>query len=586
MDDPSHPQSSLRTTGSADFKNFVKSCLDDLSWNLSGQSPAGLGLVRLRRLHSFLIHVCTLPASRRRNFGPTRGHISNLRQRLLAMPPSDAPSKALLFDIFEKEMATVLSSWPPTLPADAPPPVLGAPVEQAVADTDAPAAPNPVTFYANLAADAANPFPVLPTVSKFPSVLFDVLKPGFDLPPQDVAARLLDEAAVFSPVGSSNFAMSAVNFTTQRQSVKLSLEQLCNVPVPNTILDDTLRAAMRNFLIHQYNCTRQIMVDKAAATAAAAAAAVTPPPAPVPAVSHMATLQRNFTALVDHINHAGGAPTDLSLSPADALPSYVSRTFERSNPALLVVPDVVSEALHARDKAMAGRLEFLHSLANVDGKCLHPDIDLYFQKYYCAADMNIVGLETTVPASQRAAVCKDKIKAQDDLRRLLDIRMQRFRLQKRKLGDAISKAEIEDLKSREFRVFSDIRMRFRSMLAGSAQERLNALAGVTAASDTVFAQASFGASAAQAKTLLVALHKSRVKRKRPVKVTRAYGFTAPAKVTGSSRTCHHCGVSGANYHPFYKCPKWKAGSPPVPGTKYASLVASGKTVPKVKKKKK
>ena len=264
------------------------------------------------------------------------------------------------------------------------------------------------------------------------------------------------------------------------------------------------------------------------------------------------------------------------------MPNYIAKAFERPDPSLRVVPPVVSDELHAKDIKYLQRLTFVRSLMNKSGRKIHPDIDAYIQKNFCSPQMSYIGYENRVAGgARRRSVVGQKLDIQDDVRTLLDIRIQRHRAQKRNLGDAISLQEIEALKTREFRSFSNIRMRLNILFATDTDGK-SAVASVVASGDTVFARAAFGATTGQAKTMLAALQKSAMKRP-PPRRHNTLGQPPPNKPR-NARACNQCGASGKDYHSYYKCPDWLAGSPPSAGSAFAKRLAAGKKIPKVKVK--
>ena len=612
---------STRTTGSADFKSFVHTSLDDDSWSLSGASPSGFGIVSLRRLHGFLSHVISLEPSRRSNFGPTRRKLEELRSRLFALAMSDAPSKAVFFEVFENEVKQVISTWPPLLPGVQRPTTTdtdgGDEVDNNVGDTNP--LPTPVVsglgasspgddFYLSLAsANVEVLAPRAPTVSPYPSVLLEVGRPDFGLTPDQLAVRLLKEINVFAVAGSSAVAMPQTQFAVMRPSIALTLQLLCKgAPVPATLPDVSLRSALRNFLTRQYNA-----VITNIRRAAAVHAVATPVPSTDQVLAGAATtnslgasttvsdtvhtnnlqlhaavvaLQRQVSSLVDHVS-SGASPTDLATGiSSPAVPAYIAKAFERPDPSLGVVPQSVSDELHAKDVKYLERLTFVRSLMNKGGRKIHPDIDAYIQKNFCSPQMSYIGYENRVSAAaRRKSIIGQKLDIQDDVRLHLDIRIQRHRAEKRSLGNAISLQEIESLKTREFKSFSNIRMRLNLLFATDTDGK-SAVASVITSSDAPFVRAAFGATTGQAKTLLAALQKSAMKRPSPRHPT-GPGQPPTSKVK-RLRACNHCGASGKLYHAYYKCPDWLSGKDPAVGSSFAKMLAAGKTIPSKSKKKK
>ena len=424
-------------------------------------------------------------------------------------------------------------------------------------------------------------------------MLLAVGSTDFDLAPDQLASRLLSEIGIFAAAGSSAVAMSAEQFASARPSIALTLQLLCKgAPVP----DDSLRSAMKNFLTRQYNTVvtniRQASAVQADATPAGPATDIVVPAAVArPATSStdeqslrsvVVALQRKVSSLVDHIN-SGASPSDLGSVVAPALPAYIAKAFERPDLSLTVVPDCVSDALHAKDLKYSARLAFTRSIMNKGGRKVHPDIDAYIQKNFCSPQMSYCGYESRISGlARRKSVIGQKLDIQDDVRTLLDVRIQRHRAQKRNLGDAISLQEIESLKTREFRLFSEIRTRLNIMFATDTDGK-SAVASVVASGDTPFVRAALGATTGQAKSLLAALQKSAMKRPPPSKVPHGPDQKIP-RLRGNSRACKHCGASGKKYHPYYKCTSWMANEKPAAGSAFAKKLASGKTVPVFKKK--
>ena len=88
--------STTRTTGSADFKAFTQSLMNDTSWDLTA-GPTGLDFPRLLRLLAFLTSAIDLPRAQRGNFGPNKSRLLELRQRLLGVVQFQG-TKGMLFE--------------------------------------------------------------------------------------------------------------------------------------------------------------------------------------------------------------------------------------------------------------------------------------------------------------------------------------------------------------------------------------------------------------------------------------------------------------------------------------------------------
>ena len=366
--------------------------------------------------------------------------------------------------------------------------------------------------------------------------------------------------------------------------------------MPASVPDDSL---WRNFLTRQYNTVitsiRQAAVVQAAATPVGHAVGnVVPTAVARPATASIdeqslrsvvvALQQKVSSLLVDHIN-SGASLSDLGSAVTPTLPAYIAKVFECPDLSLTVVPPEVSDVLDAKDLKYSARLTFTRSIMNKGGRKVHPDIDAYIQKNFCSPQMSYCGYENRISGGVgRKSVIGNKLDSQDDVRTLLDIRIQRHRAQKRNLGDAISLQEIESLKTREFKCFSEIRTRLNILFATDTDGK-SAVASVVASGDTPFVRAALGATTGQAKSLLAALQKSAMKRPppSPSKIPPGADPKIPC-LRDNSGACNHCATSGKKYHAYYKCPSWMAGEKPAAGSIFDKKLASGKTIPSFKKK--
>ena len=619
-----------RTTGSADFKEFVRAALEDTTWDLSGDAPTGFGLARATHLLGFLNTAINVPISRRSIFGPSKIDLVELRRRLCGVSHFSG-TKPLLFEVLRDVVATLVRDWPGQTPSptvvDTPPTSHAPEITPTTVDDPSDVAQNDqgvsLQFWNDLAAsqDHVDPVPDPTLPREFPSVLLQIKRNQYTGSLSDVASLLLLEAERFGPLYSDQNgtrvsivrAMSPSEFQGKRAEIARTFSILCNNTVPPSLPDHVLRTAVYKFLMLQLKATRErISRNTLSAPVGATSTASTsvtssqtrvapaqthqpqvnitdpfsniPAPAPAPNNLVVGQLARGFDTLVDHLQQSGvcnlGNVTGLTGVPVDQ-PSYIKAAIERTDPAPKVVPDLITDAMFEEDKKFLDRINWIHSDFNLDKRYFHADVEQHMQQRFCPPDVYIVGAENRGSRPQRNLVAATKKTNHIEFRRLLEVRMQRHRLQRQAIGDTLAQQEIERLKSREFLLFSTIRVRFRSMLARD-DERRKALAAAMSANDCTFAQAYLGGTPAQSKAFLASVQKSRfAKRKRPRSPARA---PAPAPPTKKKLACYHCGASGNNYHPWQRCSMFLAGEKPSPGSVHAKMVSQGKKLPKPKKK--
>ena len=421
----------------------------------------------------------------------------------------------------------------------------------------------------------------------------------------------------FGPISDSN-AMSATDFTANRQAIARTFGLLQGVVLPTSVPDDIARLAIHAYL------GRRLVLARAAVNVSTAGAS---PPAPAisvnmgssgvnPSVSvsvgssanascapagasslstpatatspALSKLHRSFNSLLDHLQQAGVNVGDTdSLGTDESLPAYMKKSMVSQDTATSQVPDTISDAMAAADKKFLDKLNFIYSERNLSGTTIFEDVEREMQDRFAADDMQILNAEKRGTNKQRARVRRIKTQAHHDFRRLLEVRQQRYKLQRFAQGNALMKAEIEELKSSEFMLFSQIRIRFRSLNVNE-MDRKRALAALTSAADATYARAVFQITPAQAKTYLTSLHKSAFKPKRPrdppkVPANGGWRDQRPPPKRAGVRACYHCGASGDKYHNVSRCPDWLAGKPPKKGTEHAKKLAAGKTIPRPKK---
>ena len=607
------------TSGSADFKSFVGDALDDSVWALSDVAPSGFGIARLRRLLAFLVSALSTPASRRSAFGPTRANLLHLRERVLGIT-GFVGTKAVLYDSFHSEVSDLVSNWPPSAatlhtrtatPSQAtgvqvggapPAPPVAPPNDVTDLSAGGPNTVSPSDFWSALTSSTPEP-------DFYPSVLLSVRRKEFHGTVEDLASLLLIEEGSFAPVGADG-SMSEGEFVSMRPSVARTFSLLLGTPLPDSVPNGIARKAIHAFLLRQLHLTRARVRESSNSRPAPVPLAVErrpasfvpmPPPASAAAVAAplraassltsvssagmVSRLSRSFSSLVDHLQNSGVNLGDSdSMGVGEALPDYVTASLVDRNASLDCVPDVISDVMAAHDEKFLRRLDWIYSAQNIKGEVLFDDVERDMQSRFCAADMDIVGLEKSGTQASRKRVRDAKTNNHNDFRRFLEIRQQRHKLQRIAVGNALAKQEVEALKSREFAIFAQIRVRYRSMLA-SDSDRQQAVAAATTARDFTFVQSALRISPAQAKTYLSTIQKSRFRRPPPKRGREASAGGGPkgnpSNPKKGKHACFHCGASGKNnYHSFHNCKLFTSGAKPKQGTVHAADLAAGKALPK------
>ena len=286
-----------------------------------------------------------------------------------------------------------------------------------------------------------------------------------------------------------------------------------------------------------------------------------------------------MNAMVDHLQQSG---VDIGLGDTsandDSLPSFMQSNMVSADAARTSVPPIITEQMADTDKTFLERVNWIHSDLNLSGKLFHEDVERHMQKRFGAHDMDILNAESTGPRHKRARARRIKISNHRDFQRLLEVRQQRYQLQKMGISNDVMRRHIDDLKSREFLLFAQIRVRYRSLNSDDG-DRKRALAAVVTSADASFARAVFKITPAQAKSYLSALHKSTYKKKRPRAPAPSPSPRAPAPGIKVVRCCFHCGAFGPKYHNYTACPVWKAKKPPLPNTVHARMKKEGKKIP-------
>ena len=201
-------------------------------------------------------------------------------------------------------------------------------------------------------------------------------------------------------------------------------------------------------------CQRATMVPPVGAvTGVVTTPAVNVNPLAIPTVAgaRINSLTHNFDHLVGRLQHSGLIDMASPVDPTP-LPSCIRKALSRPDVTLIVTPAVISDHDAEEDSAILNRLNWLQSPMNLDQVIINEDVERFIQKRFCAADMTILNLEKKGSRQRRKDIVAQKQAIYQDVRRVLEIRQQRYKLQKFKLGDAFAVTEIEDLKSREFRV--------------------------------------------------------------------------------------------------------------------------------------
>ena len=340
-----------------------------------------------------------------------------------------------------KDVDDILANWPPSIPSPRP--------SQEHAD-----------FWNNLASTAPpSPDPTPVAVQPYPSVLLKV----------DSFQNVSDLVRELSKEITEIKMMDAQEFASSRQNMELTFASLTKHPVPSNMPDESFKNAVIGYLATQLHelqththhmptpvtasrLVHNISDHEVTRTNTGLSQSIGPitagsRPASSSTNARINSLAHNFSSLVDHLHHAGVGGLTSMTSPQQQLPSYIAKTLHRPNSALNVVPDHIPDYEAQEDLTAMKRLQWLHSPLNITQNLIHEDIERFIQNRFCAQDMTTLNLERKVSARRRYDILRQKRAISQDVRRYLEIRQQRYMLQKRKLGDALAKAEVEDLKS-------------------------------------------------------------------------------------------------------------------------------------------
>jgi hypothetical protein len=319
----------------------------------------------------------------------------------------------------------------------------------------------------------------------------------------------------------------------------------------------------------------------------------------MPATASINTLAHNFSSLIGQLQQSGVTNISMTSPTPPPLPNYISNALDQPDSTLAVVPSRISDVDAQQDASILKRLKFLHSPLNIDQRIIHDDVERFIQDRFCAADMDILRLENSGGRYRRQDIIQQKSLVYQDVRRILEVRQQRYLLQKRKIGNALAKTEVEELKTREFSLFANVRLKLRALFATPAERRA-AFASVTSKEDCTLVQAALSASPACSQAVLAMLHKSRfTKKRKPVSYGHHDNFGAAVsyghhgnfgaeksriKITRyPTCACFHCGATGKNYHGYPKCPEWLKGVKPKTDTVHGKQLAKGEKIPVFRK---
>ena len=316
----------------------------------------------------------------------------------------------------------------------------------------------------------------------FPSVLLEVKNLTYQGSKTDLASRIFLEQMKFQPANVDG-SMSQGMFREQRGAIARTFGCLQGVPLPDSVPDDVARAAICAYLGKQLLLVRAELAAASSSTAQpsiavnlgsssthpAVSVAMGSSQAPQIVLSHSAAgssrgsarevsrLNQQFNNLIDHLQQSGVHIGDAdALGKQPELPEYMTNAMRREDAAIGIVPDTITEAMSAADKRFLARLNFIYSERNISGKRFHDDVEREMQARFAADDMSIVNAEKVGGLRKRQRTREIKSQAHQDFRRLLEIRQQRYQLQRFADGNALMKREIDELKSREFLLFSQM----------------------------------------------------------------------------------------------------------------------------------
>ena len=146
-------------------------------------------------------------------------------------------------------------------------------------------------------------------------------------------------------------------------------------------------------------------------------------------------LSNKFDRLFDHLstlNKTGSL--DLGTTEAEqALPDYVKHAMKKK-PTKEVISPIITEEMHKQDKFWLDRLLYIRSSENVGGEKNPENLQKRMKMEFCSPDMNIVGIDAIGSNANRQYQREQTLLQQDDYRRTIEIREQRYETQKAKLG--------------------------------------------------------------------------------------------------------------------------------------------------------
>ena len=129
------------------------------------------------------------------------------------------------------------------------------------------------------------------------------------------------------------------------------------------------------------------------------------------------------------------------------VPSHVRAAFVPPS-RQQIVPDVITPQMAEQDRRFLARLNHLLSVENTEHHLAErPQLHQHMQLRFCSPGMNILNLLKKGSLTQRTQATIQTAHQHQAFRALLQVRLQRYIVECRSIGDANSKATIERLKT-------------------------------------------------------------------------------------------------------------------------------------------